>query len=287
MEPLDREYEYKPRWSHILLAGSLSGGLAAIVAALGHWTHAIFVSLVAIANWGFLVVRRLFRPQRIVFTSTAVILPKSHWSSAEITVPYMAITDLSVSHFIGQRLLTTSHAGGKTTISSWCLPTDEHFEQVRYLLEELVKAQRAKATVYSNPHVRQAIARLSESPSAENRQSLYAAITQGSLLLVVRHPIPGIGSTPVRIEHDIPADVLTTSSPDGGKALVAFTDLESVSGRLSAAERAVIVVEARTVLDLVVRNNDDGLIVNPNGPWAGIPREDVLTILAATDNRAN
>ncbi len=139
-----------------------------------------------------------------------------------------------------------------------------------------------QADTNSNPQVRQAIARLNESPCPENRQALYAKIMQGNLLLVVRHPIPGIGSTPVRIDHDIHVDLLTTSSPAGGKALVAFTDLESTSGRPSAAGHPVLIVEARTVLEMAVQDNYDGLIVNPNGPWAGIPREDILTILATS-----
>jgi hypothetical protein len=132
--------------------------------------------------------------------------------------------------------------------------------------------------------VRQAIAKLSESPCPENRKALYAVIMQGHLLLVVRQPIQGVGSTPVRIKNDTPADFLATSSPDGGKALVAFTDLESVSGRPSATGCAVVVMEARAVLEMAVRDNYDGLIVNPNGPWAGIPREDIVKI-TATDPR--
>jgi hypothetical protein len=138
-----------------------------------------------------------------------------------------------------------------------------------------------QADTYSNPQVRQAIAKLNESPCPEYRQALYAAIMQGNLLLIARQPIQGIGSTPVRIDHDIHADFLKTSSPAGGTALVAFTDLESTSGRPSAAGHPVLIVEARTVLEMAVRGTDGGLILNPNGPWAVIPREDVVKILAA------
>jgi hypothetical protein len=164
--PDNREYEYKPRWSVILLGVLFFGVLAVVFAALAHWKRGIvrfgftiippeaaevFWWCFAAVSFGFifycvlLAILRLIRPQRIVFTPAAITLPKSRWSSAEIAVPYLAITDLSFSQANGQRLLRVTHAGGKITISSWFLPTDEQFEQVRHLLEELVKAQKAPA----------------------------------------------------------------------------------------------------------------------------------------------
>lgn len=165
MESLDnREYEYKPRWSVILLGILFFGALAVVSAALAHWKQGIVRFDITIlspeaaevfwwcwvaVNLGFilycvlLAVLRLIRTQRIVLTPTAVILPKSRWSSAEITIPYLVITDLSFSQANGQRLLRIRHAGGTVTISSWFLHTNEHFDQVRYLLEELVGVQKA------------------------------------------------------------------------------------------------------------------------------------------------
>ncbi len=90
-----------------------------------------------------LAVFRLVRSQRILFTSTAIIVPRSRWSSAEIAIPYLAITDLSSSQANGQRLLRITYEGRKVSITSWFLPTNGHFEEVCYLLEELVKAAKS------------------------------------------------------------------------------------------------------------------------------------------------
>jgi hypothetical protein len=70
---------------------------------------------------------------------------------------------------------------------------------------------------------------------------------------------------------------LTTSLPSGAEAIVAFTDEESLEARAPGAQN--VAMRSLDVLRLVIDGGYDGLIINPAGPWAGVPREDVLRIL--------
>jgi hypothetical protein len=168
----DREYEYKPRWSFILLAVLFCAAGAVVFAALAHWRQPVVGFGVKMLTadkaevfwWCFvaadigmflyvvlLAVLRLVRIQRIVFTPTAIIVPKSRLSSTEITIPYSAITDVSFSKGNGQRLLRITHEGGKNTISSWFLATNEGFDEVHHLVEELVGQVRGNNTDAGRP----------------------------------------------------------------------------------------------------------------------------------------
>lgn len=66
--------------------------------------------------------------------------------------------------------------------------------------------------------------------------------------------------------------VLTTSMPEGGTAMLAFTDLESLQSRTS--KTPYVVMQARDVLEMVIDQDYDALVLNPAGPWATLPRED-------------
>jgi hypothetical protein len=56
-----------------------------------------------------------------------------------------------------------------------------------------------------------------------------------------------------------------------------FTSPDEISKRNQQAYSFAI--ESLSALELVIMQDFDALVVNPNGPWAGVPKEDVQKIL--------
>ena len=149
MADIERQYEYKPRWSHVLLVGGFCTLLAACVIAqaspesLGvmYWI-VLVVSFAGVAWSGVLAVDRLFFRRRVAFTSTSLLLPKpwSFWQ--EEAIDYQAITGLDVSKVAehGPRCLYLTHGGGRREIPEAMLPSRAAFEEVCALLTARVRA---------------------------------------------------------------------------------------------------------------------------------------------------
>lgn len=121
-----------------------------------------------------------------------------------------------------------------------------------------------------------AIATLCREPSDAHRAALYRALGEGELFLAVAGSTAAPSST---LEQDATLPVLTTTSPDGKPALVAFTSLAQLQRRMSNApgHTRVSAVEA---LEIVMDQALDGLVLDPDGPWAAVPPEDVARIRA-------
>jgi hypothetical protein len=126
---------------------------------------------------------------------------------------------------------------------------------------------------FRNDQVLERIAKLNSHPSDASRTDLYTKLTEGSLLLAVAN-IPEASTT---LNESTSIVALTTSMPDGGTAILAFTDFESLQKRLS--NPFYIVLQARDVLEMVIDQGYDGLVLNPAGPWAAVPRRDIEGIL--------
>lgn len=125
--------------------------------------------------------------------------------------------------------------------------------------------------------IRQAVEQVSARPSERTRRALYQRLSQGSLLVAVGSLTEGIGTTPQIITEELPVMLLTSTGPEGGTVLLAFTDEAALRQR--APEHRYLVLAARAVLDIVLRDNYAGLIINPAGPWAGVPRADIQRIV--------
>src|SRR2546427_11696768 len=86
MADIERQYAYRPRWSHILLLAGFCTLLAASVIAraspedlgLLYWI-VLVVSFAGVAWSGVLAGGRLFFRRRVAFTSISLLLPKP-WS---------------------------------------------------------------------------------------------------------------------------------------------------------------------------------------------------------------
>ena len=149
MADIERQYAYRPRWSHILLLAGFCTLLAASVIAraspedlgLLYWI-VLVVSFAGVAWSGVLAVDRLFFRRRVAFTSTSLLLPKpwSFWQ--EEAIDYQAITGLDVSKVAehGPRCLYLTHGGGRREIPEAMLPSRAAFEEVCALLTARVRA---------------------------------------------------------------------------------------------------------------------------------------------------
>jgi hypothetical protein len=131
---------------------------------------------------------------------------------------------------------------------------------------------------FRNDQVREAIEKLNAYRNNESRAHLYRQLTEGFLLLAVASIPQAIEMTGTALPEDSSVAALTTSMPEGGTAILAFTDLESLQNRIS--KTPYIVLRARDVLEMVIDQDYDALVLNPAGPWATVPREDIVGILA-------
>ncbi len=122
-----------------------------------------------------------------------------------------------------------------------------------------------------------AIDTLCREPSDAHRAALYWALGEGELFVVVADPEATPSASPAKLGQDTTMSVLTTTSPDGKPALLAFTSLDQLQRRVPEApcHARVSSVEA---LDIVLDQALDGLVLDPDGPWAVVPREDVAKI---------
>lgn len=132
-----------------------------------------------------------------------------------------------------------------------------------------------------NSAVSAALAQLARQPSPENRMQLQAALQSGELFLAVR-PASRNSLEYRALEHATEVSLLTTMTPMGESALVAFTDLEELKSRAPQASGYVIELSVE-VLRMVVREGFAALVLNPAGNWAELPRSEVAKILGITE----
>jgi hypothetical protein len=158
---IEREFEYKPRWTTILACGaffSLCAVVLGIKAAnngggllingiieLGPAGATIFYWVLTAGSVGFVAAavliayHRLMYRQRLAFSQSALIGPASRWSQQEREIAYRDICELSTVTVSGQRFLYITHLGGKYTISASLLPSKAAFEEICELLAEKVR----------------------------------------------------------------------------------------------------------------------------------------------------
>ena len=123
----------------------------------------------------------------------------------------------------------------------------------------------------------EAMARLCRTPSDSNRIAVYRALRDNFLVLAARTIPSSWQNEPVPLEKATTVAVLTGAAPDGGEALMVFTDTEEAKKRNNQA--ATFTMKSQDVLKLVLEEGFSVLIINPAGNWVGIPSEDVGKIL--------
>ena len=158
---VEREYVYRPGWMMILLCGSFFIGCGVVlgdkalrneqglvingIIQLGPTGATIFYWTLCILSFGFVVaaglcaLHRIITNQRLAFTSDAILLPFSRWSSKEIAIPYDEIVKLSSVEISGQRILYLYRNNNtKFTIAASMLPSRESFDEVCVFLEKKI-----------------------------------------------------------------------------------------------------------------------------------------------------
>ncbi len=160
----DREYQYKPPWTTILLcvlffgACAIGGAFAARsnrglliegIIPLSPQGAAIFWWIMTALSLGFVLfairmaVHRVIHTQRIVLTPTEIVVPESRWSFSELPIPYSAITAVWETKNRQQRFLKIAHREGVSTIIATFLPKPTDFDDMRCLLVRRVEASKS------------------------------------------------------------------------------------------------------------------------------------------------
>jgi hypothetical protein len=164
---MDRHYDYRPKWTTIILCGGFFGACAFILgreaqknnrgliingiidlsprgATIFYWVlAALSVGFVVVA--GFLIIVRLTLHRRIGLTRTSISIPRSRWSNEERVVPFAEILRLSQSEAYGQRFLNIEFIGGKFALTSSLLPSKADFKEICAAVNEGVQASQAHA----------------------------------------------------------------------------------------------------------------------------------------------
>jgi hypothetical protein len=161
MDIVEREYEYRPKWTMIVFCAAFFGlgaGVLGFKAAsndrgliinrviqLGPDGATVFFWVLTACSVGFVVVsaclayHRLNFRQRLAFGPSALVVPVSRWSREEKEIAYQDILGLSEATISGQRFLYVTHPGGKYTITASMLPSKAAFSEVCELLAARVQ----------------------------------------------------------------------------------------------------------------------------------------------------
>jgi hypothetical protein len=166
MEAVEREYEYRPKWTLIVFCAAFFGLGAVVLGAkaagndrgliinriieLETARATVFYWVLTACSAGFvasaavLAYHRLAYRQRLAFRAAALTVPASRWSRREKEIVYREIKELRQTTISGQRFLHVTHDGGKYTITASMLPSRAAFEEVCELLAARVReSQRA------------------------------------------------------------------------------------------------------------------------------------------------
>jgi hypothetical protein len=164
---MDLQYDYRPKWTLIILCALFFGACALVLAVKAngnergltingiielsaesatvfYWVLAA-LSIGFVAAAGFLAIVRLTVHQRIALGETSITIPRSRGSSEETVVPFGEIVELSTSEVSGQRFLKIVHNGGKFTLTASMMPRKEDFDEICAAVSQGVKVARAYA----------------------------------------------------------------------------------------------------------------------------------------------
>lgn len=161
---MKRTYDYRPKWTTIVLCAVFFGACAFVLTAkaqgndrgliINHIIElspsgaTVFYWVLAASSMGFvlmsglLTVVRLTVHQRITVTEESLTFPPSRWSSEEATVPFGEIINLTASEVSGQRFFTIVYGGGKFTLTASLLPTNADFDEICSIVREQVAASK-------------------------------------------------------------------------------------------------------------------------------------------------
>lgn len=161
MGSVERQYEYRPKWTLIVLCAAFFGlGTAVLGSKAANNDRGVIINRIIELGpdgatafyWGlaalsagfvtiaaFLAYHRVTFHQRLAFGPAAMTVPASRWSREEKEIAYRDIASLSEATISGQRFLYVTHTGGKYTITASMLPSKAAFGEVCELLAAKVR----------------------------------------------------------------------------------------------------------------------------------------------------
>lgn len=141
--------------------------------------------------------------------------------------------------------------------------------------------------VPEHEELRDLIEEVADSPSGEMRMRLYNCMLEcGPLLVPVTRDVDSQLPPFPKSEGAPFVEFLATTSPDGFPAGMAFTDEDALTARCGPT--SFVVIDTLEALDWVVGNEFAGLVLNPAGPWAYLPREHISAMLGShTEQHVN
>ena len=154
------------------------------------------------------------------------------------------------------------------------------------LTRETITHLRGQAELDGAAAVSRAIESLTREPTESNRVDLYVALQKAMLYLAALN-VPAEWKAGTReVDETTPIQMLTSAARDGSTLLLAFTSVEEV--QKSAPGAPCFAMRAVDVLRLVADGAYSGLVLNPGGAWALIPKldADVVASDAAARNSA-
>ena len=115
-----------------------------------------------------------------------------------------------------------------------------------------------------------AIAAVNLKRTTDNQLALEQAV-KSSVLFLAAKDMPERWKGTVILSEEVSVPVFTSEAPGGGTALLCFTDVEEVRRRTGSD--SCFGLEFLDVYKLVARHDYAGIVINPAGPWAGLPME--------------
>ena len=86
---------------------------------------------------------RLFQRQRIAFTDTCLIVPRSRFfSTTERSIPFSDIRELVPSTVYRQRFLKIVYEGGSFNLASALSPRNDDFDAIQYFFADAINGAR-------------------------------------------------------------------------------------------------------------------------------------------------
>lgn len=132
---------------------------------------------------------------------------------------------------------------------------------------------------WTNVKLELALRPIQSSETADVHDEVVAAfLAGGPVYLATREPCP-VPAGKVVLAAPLNVTLLTSEGPEG-PVLLCFTSEAELRRRSPGSHPLLIATES--VASIVSDSGYAGVVFNPAGPWAFVPRSEVLTALART-----
>jgi hypothetical protein len=111
-------------------------------------------------------------------------------------------------------------------------------------------------------------------PTEENRAAVLKQFAGSRLYIGVREPLAALVDEAGRLLQSVKVPMLTSNGPEG-PALLAFTSEGELKKR--SPQAYPLLLEGRTVRELIARDGLAGVVLNPAGSWVFLASADLAT----------